>query len=372
MYDEPVPTRPPIWKWMVCGLLLLGTMINYMDRLTVNVLSKTILEKLNLDEGDYGYIESAFAIAFATGALIMGWLADRINVRWLFPLVVLAWSLAGFLTGFAFGFWSLLFCRAFLGAAESGHWPCSLRTTQRILPREQRTLGNSLLQSGAALGAIFTPPLVIGLRQLTGDWRASFFVIGTMGVLWVGLWLTIVRTKDLELPPPPADDEPPVPIRPSGWQVRRFVALIFTVVAINVAWHYFRAWLPLFLQKRHDYTEEQTAFFLTGYYISTDLGSLAAGFMTLWLTRSGRPVHLSRMAVFLVCCALTALSVVAARAPTGPGLLVLLMVIGFGALGLFPVYYSLTQELTTRHQGKVTGALSFSCWVAMAALHSLV
>ena len=34
------PPRGAFWKWWVCGLLLLATMINYMDRLTLNQLSK--------------------------------------------------------------------------------------------------------------------------------------------------------------------------------------------------------------------------------------------------------------------------------------------------------------------------------------------
>jgi MFS transporter, ACS family, hexuronate transporter len=47
-------------------------------------------------------------------------------------------------------------------------------------------------------------------------------------------------------------------------------------------------------------------------------------------------------------------------------------VIGFGALGLFPSYYSLTQELSTRHQGKVTGALGCATWTCTALMQKYV
>src|SRR5437762_4470895 len=154
------PSRGRAWKWWVCGLLLLATMINYMDRLTLNQMAPRIKDELHLRNEQYGEIERAFGIAFAVGILIVGWTADRWNVRWIYPATLLGWSTAGFVTGFSQTFFSLLACRFALGLFESGNWPCALRTTQRLLPRSERTLGNSMLQSGAALGAILTPLIV--------------------------------------------------------------------------------------------------------------------------------------------------------------------------------------------------------------------
>jgi len=97
-----------------------------------------------------------------------------------------------------------------------------------------------------------------------------------------------------------------------------------------------------------------------------------AGFAALALARARFAVHRSRVAVFLTCAVLTTLSLGAAFLPAGYALLGVLLVIGFGALGLFPIYYSFSQELTVRHQGKLTGALGCINWLAMYLLHEVV
>ena len=66
-----------------------------------------------------------------------------------------------------------------LGFFEAGQWPCALITSQRLLSRRDRPLGNSILQSGASLGAIATPFVVIALTTSAPDsWRLPFRVIG--------------------------------------------------------------------------------------------------------------------------------------------------------------------------------------------------
>jgi ACS family hexuronate transporter-like MFS transporter len=128
----------------------------------------------------------------------------------------------------------------------------------------------------------------------------------------------------------------------------------------------------LFLQKQHGYSEMFTTDFFIAYYVATDIGSLAAGFAALLLARAGMPVHRSRVLVFIVCSLLCLLSVAAALLPTGYLLLGVLLVIGFATLGLFPLHYSFSQELTVKHQGKLSGALGCINWLAMYLLHETV
>jgi ACS family hexuronate transporter-like MFS transporter len=385
--------RPPAWKWYVCGILLLATMLNYMDRQTLSVTITDISRELHLSNEQYGNLEVGFGLAFAIGGLVTGLIVDLISVRWLYPIVFIGWSLAGFATAFAepigelippatrdalpTGYVGLLVCRITLGFFEAGHWPCALVTTQRLLSAQDRPLGNSLLQSGAAIGAILTPLVVqVLLSDLPGSWRAPFQVIGVLGLVWIVPWLFMVLESDLRRPDkvtrPPEDTI----VDGTGTGIvtvlRRFALLILTVIVINLCFQFFRAWLPKFLREFHHYDRTTVNYFTSAYFIAADVGCVSVGLAVKRLTMSGWPVHRARMVTFILCACLTALSTVAASLPRGPLLLVLLLAIGFGALGLFPNYYSLTQDLSSRHQGIVTGLLGFTTWTCTAFMQKLV
>ena len=182
------------WRWMICGLILLATMLNYMDRQTLSQAATDITKELNLSNQAYGNIELAFGIAFAAGGIVLGFAADRVSLRWLYPAVLIAWSAAGFATGWARGYQDLLVCRILLGFFEAGQWPCALAASQRLLSRSDRALGNSLIQSGASIGAIITPLVVQAMvSDIPGSWRGPFLVIGLLGVIWTIGWLLTIR-----------------------------------------------------------------------------------------------------------------------------------------------------------------------------------
>jgi len=364
-------TRSQTWRWWIAGLLLLATTINYMDRMTLASASVRVTKEFGLNEQQYGNIELAFGWAFGLGSLFFGFLADRVRVYLLYPAILAAWSVVGFATGLTEGYAGLLICRSLLGFFEAGHWPCALKTTYAVLSEKDRTMGNSLLQSGASIGAMITPQIMKRMMtQQPGSWRSAFFAIGVSGLLWAALWFVSLRSRDLE-------SRATAPLKTDVnalWDILRggsFWALALVVLGIHVPWQIFRVWLTKFLETGRGYEEAAALDFNSVYFIATDVGCLLAGAVAAWLVRRGLVAHRARRCVYLGACVLTSLSLFIPMLAKGWLLLSVLLLIGAGALALFPCYYSFTQELSSAHLGRITGLLALWVWSIGSPVHSL-
>jgi ACS family hexuronate transporter-like MFS transporter len=300
---------------------------------------------------------------------VSGIVVDQVSVRWVYPLVVLGWSAAGVLTGYANGFVWLFACRVALGLFEAGNWPCGIRTTRAVLRPEERSFGNSLFQSGTAVGAIITPTVVLVIVQQADaaapgpgpdpqSWKLPFKIIGWIGVVWVAFWFLTVPARLLKTASQPlAEPNPGASRYRDIFLDRRFWAVLGLVIAINIAWHTYRVWLPKYLQRDRDYTEAGMTALMTWFYLLADIGSWTVGLMTLIVARRGYSLHGTRLLMLLACSGLALTSLVVPFAPTGLALKSSVLVFAFASLGLFPTYFALSQELSSIHQGKVSGTL---------------
>ncbi len=361
-----------MWRWSVTGLLLLATMINYMDRVTLANASVRVTTELGLDDASYGHMELAFGWAFAAGSLVFGFLADRCRIYLLYPAILAAWSLMGVATGWAGGFEGLLVCRTLLGFFEAGHWPCALKTTFALLEEKDRTMGNSILQSGASIGAIITPQVMkLLMTEAPGSWRGAFVVVGAVGFVWVLLWFACLRPRDLS-------GERGAALGANGIKELggillsgRFWAVALLIMGAQTVWHIYRVWLMKFLQTGRGYDEKTALDFNSLYYIATDAGCFLAGAVSLGLIRGrGLTPHAARRVVYAGSCVLTSMSLFIPSLGQGPLLLATILLIGMGALALFPCYYSFVQELSPAYVGRLTGILSMWVWAVTSPMHS--
>lgn len=377
------------FPWIVCGVLLLATLLNYMDRQALAVTLPTLKQKFQLTESRVGMIEGSFGIAFAVGSIIFGWIADRTGPRWLYPVVLAGWSLAGIATSWAGQPWIeswlatpadppgtavyhwLLLCRVALGICEAGHWPCALLTVRAILNPNERTLGNGILQSGASIGAILVPLYVEAADRAGQPWQFPFWSIGIAGLAWVPLWLTFTRRLPLAPAPKPALSASEAVTNESmtnnrqwtGESVRRLVVLAIIVATLTISWQFLRAWLALFLQDHHGYSKQATRGLMSGYFIAADVGCILSGVLVTRLTRQGWGINAARKFGYLLFTMLTACGALIPYAPDGWPMIGLLFLTGAGILGLHPFYYALTQDLVHHRMGVLSGFLAAGGWI---------
>jgi MFS transporter, ACS family, hexuronate transporter len=179
------------WAWGLCWLMFASTVLNYMDRQAMALVEAKVRGEFGLKNQGFGWVLAAFSLSYALFQVPAGYIADRGNIRWVYAGAVVWWSLAGIATAFAPTLGALMALRGLLGLGEAFNWPCASRVTATVLPPADRSLGNGIFNSGAAVGAVLTPLVVPPLTAWYG-WRVSFIVVGSLGFLWVVAWLSLL------------------------------------------------------------------------------------------------------------------------------------------------------------------------------------
>ena len=185
-------TRIPKLRWLIAGLLLAVTLLNYADRMTLSVLVNEVRQSLQLSETDYSHIVGLFFAAYAIMYAGSGYIVDRLGTRLGMAVFVCAWSVCQMLHGLATGGWSFAACRFGLGLAEPGSFPAATKAIGEWFPAQQRAVGVGVFNTGSILGAAVAAPLAAFLALKYG-WRGAFIFTGALGFLWVAAWLLVYQ-----------------------------------------------------------------------------------------------------------------------------------------------------------------------------------
>jgi ACS family hexuronate transporter-like MFS transporter len=374
-------TRPAIqsvarWKWVIVVMLLLATVVNYMDRQTIGSVSSFIKRDFLLKEEGYGSLESWFAYTYAIFLIVSGFLADRWDLRWLYAVALLVWSGAGFATGFVTSLVGLQVCRAVLGAGEAFNWPVAVGVVRRLFPREARAFANSVFNTGVTFGAVFTPLLVLAMVGADGSgWRALFKVVGFAGLIVVGLWLWATRGERAKEMSVPTEEErviaPTVPFR-AVFLMRTFWITLAVGFTANLTWALYRVWLPRHLVVDLKFTDKQLQWLLIAFYLTADLGSIAIGFLSRRLVGPHRSVERARKIVCLVSALICLVATPLAMQPGRNVLVPLYCLVGAGIMGMFAMFYSLVQDIVPGHTSKCLGLIGATVWLVSSQVHPRV
>src|SRR3989440_669382 len=182
-------------RWWIVGLIFLATLINYIDRLTISVLSPVITRDLGLTNTQFGGIVAWFLLAYTISQGLSGKLYDRVGTKLGFVCSIVLWSIAAMAHALARGLASFSVFRFVLGLGEAGNWPGAAKTVAEWFPIRERAFGMAIFNSGAAIGSVVAPPLIVWLSLAYG-WRTTVLATGALGFIWLALWLLFYQTPD--------------------------------------------------------------------------------------------------------------------------------------------------------------------------------
>jgi MFS transporter, ACS family, D-galactonate transporter len=186
----------PEAAWLMVALLFLFMAINFADKAVIGIAAIPIMQDLRLSPSQFGLIGSSFFLLFALSAIITGFVANRVQTRWLLAAMGLVWALTQFPMMGATGFGTLLACRIALGAGEGPAGPVAMHATYKWFPNERRTLPTAVIAQGGAFGIMVAVPL-LNWVIVRYSWHWAFGALGVAGLVWTALWLALGREGTL-------------------------------------------------------------------------------------------------------------------------------------------------------------------------------
>ncbi|WP_371870790.1 MFS transporter [Sandarakinorhabdus glacialis] len=303
------PARTGRYRWVIVALLFAATAINYIDRQMIGVLKPTLSADLGWSETDFANVIFFFQMAYAIGYIGFGRVVDIIGERLGYAVAFTIWTIAHMAHGGVYSVAQFAMARFGLGIGEAGNFPAGIKAVTEWFPAKERATAIGIFNAGANVGAIITPLLVPALTIAYG-WRSTFVITGGFSVVWLVAWLMIYRRPAYKPQVTPEElayitQDPADPVTPVPWRklltVRETWAYALGKFFIDPIWWFFLFWLPGFLGKRYDLDLVSFGPPLVVIYLMSDVGSVAGGWASSRMIKSGRTVNYARKMTMLVC-----------------------------------------------------------------------
>ena len=194
--------RPLKGAWGMTALLFLFMLINFADKVVVGLAGPSIRAdpSLNLTARQFGLLGSSFFFLFAVSAVLVGFLANRIQAKHALLVMALVWSLVQFPMLGTVSLEVLIACRIMLGAGEGPAAPVATHALYKWFPDALRGLPTAVISQGSAFGVILAVPALTWIISRY-SWHWAFGALGIAGLLWSVLWLIFGREGTLVDPP---------------------------------------------------------------------------------------------------------------------------------------------------------------------------
>ena len=297
-------------RWWMIGLIMLGSVLNYLTRSSLAVAAPTLLHDLHITEKQYSWILGAFQ-----GTLMLqpvcGYVMDVVGLKLGFAMFALAWSFVNMAHAFAGSWQAFAFLRGLMGFSEGSANPAGMKATAEWFPASERGLAGGLFNTGASVGSMLAPPLV-AWAILTYNWRAAFVITGGLGFIWVALWLIfyqspakhagltveerdyIVAGQEKHLQ---SDGTRPSLVKILGQ--RNFWGIAIPRFLADPTWGTLSFCLPLYLSKVRHMDLKHIALFAWIPFLAADFGCMFGGLVAMTLQkRAGLSVINARRSAF--------------------------------------------------------------------------
>ncbi|PSL38250.1 sugar phosphate permease [Labedella gwakjiensis] len=288
-------------RWFLVGFLILGGVVNYIDRSTLSVANTTIAEEFSLDAFQMGLLLSAFSWPYAIANLPAGYLVDKFGPKKMFAFAAGGWSLVTMITAAANSFGFLYAARVALGIAESPFFTSALKVNERWFNKSERALPVSLVNTGSQIANAIAPPLLTFLL-LTMSWRGMFLIVGVLGIVIALVWVRIYRDPTLKEQSLIKGAEAEARVIASVEKVRwgqlfahrnTWFMIIGAFGIFYTVWVYL-TWLPSYLQTARGFSLADSGWLASLPFLCGIVGVIFGGWLSSRLVKRGVKTVLAR------------------------------------------------------------------------------
>lgn len=299
-------------RWWMIGLIMLGSIVNYLTRSTLAVAAPTILQDLHITERQYSWIVAAFQGTIMAQP-VSGYMLDVLGLKTGLAIFVVAWAMTNMAHALAHSWQALAGLRGLLGFSEGSANPAGMKATAEWFPARERGLAGGVYNIGASVGSMLAPPLV-AWAILAYNWRFAFVITGALGLIWVVLWLLFYQSPEKHRSLSETERDYIVSgqekhlqgdgSRPSFRSIiaqRNFWGIALPRFLADPTWGTLTFWLPLYLTKVRHFDLKQIALFAWMPFLAADFGCLFGGALAMSLQkRASLSVINARRTVFTV------------------------------------------------------------------------
>lgn len=181
------------YPWVVVALLWGVALLNYMDRQMLSTMRDAMqMDITELQEGKYfGYLMAIFLWIYGLMSPISGFIADRLNRKWLIVGSLFVWSSVTYLMGVATTFTQVFWLRALMGVSEALYLPAGLALIADYHEGRSRSLAVGLHMTG-----LYTGQAIGGFGATVAaasSWHTTFHWFGIIGIAYAVVLMIFLR-----------------------------------------------------------------------------------------------------------------------------------------------------------------------------------